>query len=78
MSTGVTVYTSTGNTYTVKNGADWGADPTMTGELAVTVSGKPAGADQEKELASFGSVEAVYLTGEVTIVSGPATPPRGL
>jgi hypothetical protein len=66
----VTVYTTTGNTYTVANGSKINLNGIApTGELAVTVFGT----DPDTPLGSFGSVEAVYQTGEVVMTAAPAT-----
>lgn len=71
---GVLVITTTGNVYQAANGASFGFAASMTGELAVTVFGTPAGDEAEgRPLAAFGNAEAVYLAGEVTVaVPAPA------
>lgn len=69
----VTVITTPGNVYRVKNGTQWDAAPTVTGELAVTVFGPVGGAapSTSTPLAAFGSVEAVYLESEVQDITPP-------
>jgi hypothetical protein len=66
----VTVYTTTRNTYTIANGTKISLIVVApTDELAVTVFGT----DPDTPLGSFGSVEAVYQTGEVVMTAAPAT-----
>jgi hypothetical protein len=67
---GVLVITTTKNVYQAANGVSFGFAASMTGELAVTVFGTPAGEDTEGPvLAAFGNTEVVYLAGEVTVVA---------
>ena len=76
MTSGVTVYTSTEHTWNVRRGCSWDGQPTMTGELAVTVYDSSPGTEGSEPLAFFGSVEVVYIGDEVTLV--PPSPARGL
>ncbi|HEY1705509.1 MAG TPA: hypothetical protein VGG75_37970 [Trebonia sp.] len=69
---GITVVTSTGNTYSVPSGLSFDGKETMTGELAVTVFADPA----QPPVAAFGSVETVYQDGTVTLMAPLAS--RGL
>jgi predicted metal-dependent enzyme (double-stranded beta helix superfamily) len=74
----VTVYTTPGNVYRVKNGKAWADMTSPTGELTVTVfdreTGDPDSPQQARELAAFGSVEAVGLSEEVEDVTGREEP----
>lgn len=82
----VIVITTPGNVYRAKNGTQWDAAPTVTGELAVTVFrpvGGAAPSTSMSPLAAFGSVEAVYLEGEAEDITpsgedpeAPALPPK--
>jgi hypothetical protein len=76
---GITVYTTTGNTYAVTSGASWNVNGIApTGELAVSVFA-PAGNEADPGLlASFGSVEAVYVSGTVAVTAQSAAPRGGL
>lgn len=61
--TGIKVYTTTGNTYTMPRGDSVNVNGiSPTGELAITVFA-PGSDDEKPWLASFGSVEAVYKDG---------------
>ena len=70
----ITVYTTTQHTYVLANGTGVTLDGIApTGELAVTVTG----ADPDAEpLGRFGSVEAVYQSGEAVMTASgtPAKP----
>lgn len=73
---GITVITTSGNTYQVAGGAKADADPVATGELFAEVFGaKPGDGGDAPWLASFGNVEAVYVSGAVTT---PSAKPSGL
>jgi hypothetical protein len=72
----VTVYTTTGNTWTLANGASAATEQAATGELTADVYSAPAaGSGPDSWLGSFGSVEAVFLNGEAVLT--PAAAPRG-
>lgn len=74
---GITVYTTTGNTYQVAAGVEPDATIVATGELCVTVYGdKPADGSEPPWLGSFGNVEAVYKNGAVVPV--PVSAVRGI
>jgi hypothetical protein len=75
---GITVYTTTGNTYAVASGASCKTDEiSPTGELAVSVYGSPGATGVGPWLASFGSVEAVYQEGAV-IMTAPVQGSKSL
>jgi hypothetical protein len=75
---GVMVVTTPGTVYQVANGVSWDAEAGVTSELApvVVYAAPAAGAEQGNPLAAFGSVEVVYLAGEVTVAAGTAAAKR--
>jgi hypothetical protein len=69
---GITVYTTTGNTYAVPGAAvppETGV--TATGELTVLASAPADSNGSQPWLAEFGSVEAVWA-GDAVVQSSPA------
>ena len=73
----VTVYTTTGSTWTLANGVTAETAVAPTGELAADVfSAPPAQSSGPSWLGSFGSVEAVYLDSEAVLT--PAAASRGI
>lgn len=72
----VTVYTTTGNTWTLARGTTADTSVAPTGELAAFVFLAPPGSSEPVWLGSFGSVEAVYADGEAVLV--PAAASRGI
>lgn len=75
----VTVFTTTGNTWVLANGATAETSLAPTGELTAEVFAAPAGTRGSSEpawLGSFGSVEAVYLNEEAVLT--PAAASRGI
>lgn len=75
---GITVYTTTGNTYTAPGGDKAETAVTPTGELYAEVFGTAPDGGDAPWLGSFGSVEAVYKNGAVTAVPPTAASRGGL
>ena len=74
----VTVYTTTGNTWVLANGASAETALAPTGELTAEVFSATGtrGSSGPVWLGSFGSVEAVYLNEEAVLT--PAAASRGI
>ena len=75
---GITVYTTTMNTYAVAGGvyAETAAGP--TGELTAEVFGAKDDTGNPVWLASFGNAEAVYVSGAVAMTAQSAAARGGL
>jgi hypothetical protein len=75
----VTVHTTTGNTWTLANGATAETEQTAAGDLTVDVlsAGQQVNSSGSQWLGSFGSVEAVYLNDEAVLTVPPAAASRG-
>lgn len=73
----VTVFTTTGNTWALANGAQAETAVAPTGELTADIFSAPIqGSGPPVWLGSFGSVEAVYLNSEAVLT--PAAASRGI